>query len=222
MVDMRDLVAEALYSLSNSQIEFLQNLPKAELHAHLNGSIPLSCLQTLARESTISCEVSSETVSKGLEVLERGVELNAIEDFFSLFPAIYALTSTTQTVATITREVLSHFLLPGPGGVPPQCQYMELRTTPRKTSHMTRKGYLEAVLDELEKYTPETAALLISIDRRMSIEDVRECMDLAISLKHQGRRVVGIDLCGNPLVNVKNDIKRSGIMLITCNIFLDR
>jgi adenosine deaminase len=199
---MNDLVAEAFHSLSKSQAEFLQNLPKAELHAHLNGSIPLSCLRELARESSINSEVLSDTVSKGLDVLERGVELNVIDDFFSLFPAIYALTSTAPALATVTREVLSHFLVPGSDGAPSQCQYMELRTTPRKTSHMTRGKYLDTVLDEVEKYPPETAALLISIDRRMSLRDVQECVDLAISLKDQGRRVVGIDLCGDPLVSI--------------------
>lgn len=203
MAGLNDLVADALNSLSKSQIEFLQDLPKAELHAHLNGSIPLSCLQDLARESTIGSDALSETVSKGLEVLERGFELNAIDDFFGLFPAIYALTSTARALATVTREVLSHFLLPFAEGRPSQCQYLELRTTPRKTSHMTRKEYLETVLQELERYPPETAALLVSVDRRMSLEDVRECVDLAVLLKHQGRRVVGIDLCGDPMVSIE-------------------
>ncbi|KAF8518477.1 Metallo-dependent hydrolase [Gautieria morchelliformis] len=197
---MNDLVAEAFNSLSKAQAQFLRNLPKAELHAHLNGSIPLSCLQELARESNINSETLSETVSKGLEVFERGVELNVIDDFFSLFPAIYALTSTVPALATVTREVLSHFLAPGSDGTPSQCQYMELRTTPRKTNHMMRGEYLDTVLNEVEKYSPETAALLISIDRRMSLQDVQECVDLAISLKEQGRRVVGIDLCGDPLI----------------------
>ncbi|KAF8581065.1 Metallo-dependent hydrolase, partial [Ramaria rubella] len=195
---MDDLVANALNSLSDSQTIFLQNLPKAELHAHLNGSIPLSCLQTLARE-LIRSEDLSTTVTIGLRALERGFQLNAIADFFSLFPAIYALTSSPQALATATREVLSHFLLPGSLGEPAQCKYMELRTTPRATNLMTREDYLNAVLDELEKYPPESAALIVSIDRRMSLQDVQECVDVAISLRNRGRRVSGIDLCGDPM-----------------------
>jgi adenosine deaminase len=202
MAGLNDLVANALNSLSKSQIIFLQSLPKAELHAHLNGCIPISCLQELAREGTIDSKTLSQTVSKGLETLERGIELNVIDDFFNLFPAIYALTSSARALATVTREVLSYFLLPGFNGVPPQCQYLELRTTPRKTSHMTRKEYLETVLDELEKYSPQAAALLVSVDRRMSLEDVHECVELAILLKQQGRRVVGLDLCGDPMASI--------------------
>lgn len=64
---------------------------------------------------------------------------------------------------------------------------------------MSRRQYLEAVLDQVEKYPARTAALIVSIDRRMSIEDVMECVDLSIALKSSGRRVVGIDLCGDPL-----------------------
>ncbi|KAG8984607.1 hypothetical protein FRB90_005201 [Tulasnella sp. 427] len=63
---------------------------------------------------------------------------------------------------------------------------------------MTRKEYLEAVLAEVEKYPVDRAALIVSVDRRMSVEDALECVNLAIELKSEGRRVVGVDLCGDP------------------------
>jgi adenosine deaminase len=200
MTTVKGPAACALNSLSESQTKFLQNLPKGELHAHLNGSIPISCLQRLARERTDEAETSLDTVSKGLQILERGVDLDTIDNFFTLFPAIYALTSSPRALAIVTREVLSHFLLPGPEGSPPQCEYIELRSTPRATEHMTRDDYLVAVLDQVEDFGHEKAALIVSIDRRMSIKDVQECVDLAISLRDKGRRVVGVDLCGDPTV----------------------
>ncbi|KIY48020.1 Metallo-dependent hydrolase [Fistulina hepatica ATCC 64428] len=64
---------------------------------------------------------------------------------------------------------------------------------------MTRLSYLEAVLDEVEKYSPEQAGLVVSMDRRMDAAALDECVSLAISLRDQGRRVVGVDLCGSPL-----------------------
>lgn len=192
----------ALKSLTEEQVRFLQALPKAELHAHLNGSIPLPCLQALAKERSQSISQSlPEHVVAGLEILSKGFELYNLNDFFDLFPAIYALTSTPKALSFATRNVLIHFLEPTSSGSPAQCAYIELRSTPRITQKMSRRQYIEAVLDEVEKYPADKAGLLVSIDRRMSIEDLTECVDLSISLRAEGRRILGVDLCGDPLAS---------------------
>ena len=66
---------------------------------------------------------------------------------------------------------------------------------------MTRRQYVETVLDEIEKYPWDQASYILAIDRRMTYEVASECIDIAISLKSAGRRVVGVDLCGDPLVS---------------------
>jgi adenosine deaminase len=193
----------ALGALNPEQIKFLQGLPKAELHAHLNGSIPLSTLQILAKDyadsapSRDSHDQHQLLIQSGLERLQHGVVLEEIHDFFDLFPAIYALTSTPAALNLVTKDVLAQFL----DGEHPQCTYFELRTTPRITTALpTREAYLSAVLDVVESYRPDQTALIVSVDRRMSETDVRDCIDTAIRLNACGRRVVGVDLCGDPKV----------------------
>ena len=220
----------ALRALSPSQLAFLQRLPKAELHAHLNGSIPLPLLQELAREYTSSPATGDDgatptaaaatpmaaEVLAGVQRLQVGVVLDSIGDFFPLFPAIYALTSTPASLKRVTRGVLSHFLDPLPTPVPaptPQVdgngrdgggwaavKYIELRTTPRATPHMSYRVYLETVLDEIEARAPDAASLIVSLDRRMTPEIAREVLELAVQLRREGRRVTGVDLCGDPKV----------------------
>ncbi|TFK47988.1 adenosine deaminase-like protein [Heliocybe sulcata] len=187
---------QALASLTDSEIQFLRELPKAELHAHLNGSIPLEVLQEMAREY-VSANSSNvpRLVMSGVETLTQGVEFNELNDFFGLFPAIYALTSSPATVARATRAVLQSFL----DGPLRQCTYIELRSTPRATDSMDRLGYLQAVLGEVERYPPDKAAVIVSVDRRMEEPVVDECVSLALKLRQEGRRVVGVDLCGDPL-----------------------
>jgi adenosine deaminase len=51
---------------------------------------------------------------------------------------------------------------------------------------------------EIERYPATQTSLIVSIDRRMSDRDLEECVDLAIMFKNSGRRVVGIDVCGDP------------------------
>lgn len=190
--------ALAFDSLTQEQKSFIQSLPKAELHAHLNGCIPLSCLQGLANEYA---EKSTGTVppahiQAGIDHLQAGVKFDTVHDFFGLFPAVYALTSTPEALKLATKAVLRDFLAPPL----PQCTYLELRSTPRSTQHMSRLQYVEAVLDEVEQYPEDQAALIVSLDRRMNYDDAKECTGVAITLKEQGRRVVGIDICGDVLV----------------------
>ncbi|KAF8751785.1 Adenosine/AMP deaminase [Rhizoctonia solani] len=200
--------AQALNSLAPSQILFLESLPKAELHAHLNGSIPISCLEQLAQSYKPQGDIGSIDVNASIQNLANGVHLNQIEDFFKLFPAIYALTSDVHSLGIATRAVLNEFLKPRPSasgieGAPaiPQCSYLELRSTPRETAQMTRLEYVQAVLDEVEKFPADRAAFILSVDRRMSRTEADEVVDIAIQMKSEGRRVVGVDLCGSPLAN---------------------
>lgn len=202
----------ALRALTPSQLAFLQRLPKAELHAHLNGSIPLPLLQSLAREyasapttttTTTDSAITASDVLAGVQHLQTGVSFNTVADFFTLFPAIYALTADPPSLRLATRAVLAHFLddpdpaTDTPGG---QVAYIELRTTPRATPHMSRRVYLETVLDEIEARAQDAAALIVSLDRRMAPDVAREVLDLAVQLRREGRRVVGVDLCGDPTV----------------------
>lgn len=204
--DIAGYGAEALASLSDSQLEFIRNLPKAELHAHLNGCIPISVLKELAATQAADPSQSSTTlpdaVRQGIEKLQNGVTLNEIHDFFGLFPAIYALTSNTEALATATRAVLSLFLDSNvdPAHPQPQAAYLELRSTPRETVHMTRRQYMQTVLDQIERYPADRAALIVSLDRRMEAKVAEEIVDIAVRLRTEGRRVVGVDLCGDPLV----------------------
>ena len=196
--------SDAIGALTPSQVDFLKALPKAELHAHLNGSIPLSILQQLAKEYVPSDTDSDQTaldVKSGIEKLQNGIVLKGIHEFFVLFPTVYALTSTREALARAAGAVLAEFLKPKKGEEFPQATYLELRSTPRKTKAMTRLEYVETVLDEVEKYRPDQAALIVSLDRRMSKEVADECVEAAITLKHRGRRVVGVDLCGDPAVS---------------------
>ncbi|KAF8885899.1 hypothetical protein CPB84DRAFT_1788069, partial [Gymnopilus junonius] len=114
--------------------------------------------------------------------------------FFSLFPAIYALTSTPEALKRATRAVLSTFL----DGELPECNHLELRTTPRQTPAMDREQYLLAVLSEVERYDADKVGLIVSLDRRMGVEVLKDCLRIAGKLKAEGRRVIGLDLCGDP------------------------
>ena len=95
--------------------------------------------------------------------------------------------------------------------------YLELRTTPRDIGEGAGKeGYVRTVLDCIAEFSaaeeqqqqqqqqersprPSTMMqtyLILSIDRRNTVAEAMEVVDLAI--KYRDRGVVGLDLCGDP------------------------
>jgi len=193
--------AKALASLTSEQVAFIQSLPKAELHAHLNGSIPITLLEELAREYVAppGSPFSSQQVLENIEIFKSGPKLDKISDFFSLFPIIYLLTSTPDGLRRATKAVLSSFL----DGDHPQCTYLELRSGPRKTDSMTREEYMRVVLEEVERYDEDQAGMILTLDRTTGPDIWKECLEIAVKLKREGHRLLGVDLAGDPM---KSDV----------------
>ncbi|KAH7377835.1 hypothetical protein BKA66DRAFT_151365 [Pyrenochaeta sp. MPI-SDFR-AT-0127] len=95
-----------------------------------------------------------------------------------------------------TRAVLQDFQADG-------VVYVELRTTPRALpgTGVSKENYVKTVLRILNAHNDKDentmrAFLILSIDRRNTIEEAEEVVDLAI--KYQSAGVVGLDLCGDP------------------------
>lgn len=86
---------------------------------------------------------------------------------------------------------------------------LELRTTPRAMPavNISKDDYVSVILDEMKSHNEGRgnsmkASLILSIDRRNTIVEAQEVVDLAI--KYQSEGVVGVDLCGDP---AKGDVR---------------
>ncbi|KAK9723263.1 hypothetical protein K7432_002110 [Basidiobolus ranarum] len=174
---------------SNEHLEkFCRALPKLELHAHINGSITTKTMRELVERKK---EQQPELLE--FEIREPG-PLSQINDFFELFHFIYKLSNDIPSVKYITRSVIKDFAEDG-------VKYLELRSTPRadEASGMSKRDYIEAVLEVIEELSsPEyiIVKLIVSIDRRHTLEMAMDTAKLAVEYRAKG--VVGVDVCGDP------------------------
>lgn len=119
-----------------------------------------------------------------------------LQTFFPLFSSyIYHLINDADSLKASTKQVVADFAADG-------VVYLELRTTPRAMPEcrMDKASYVETVLGSMQAGEKEHASirakLILSIDRRNTLDEAREVVALAIRFQSQG--VVGIDLCGDP------------------------
>ncbi|KAJ8652314.1 adenosine deaminase [Lichtheimia ornata] len=171
---------------STDLVDFCVRLPKVELHAHINGSIsPKTMHQLMDRKRAMG------TLNEELAAWQVPDSLERIHDFFALFKYIYQLTEDEEAIRITTRNIIDEFAADG-------VKYLELRTTPRKNqaTGMTKESYLSTVLSVVNEPRDDIIVrLIVSIDRRNTLEEAFEAVDLATKFRSQN--VVGIDLCGD-------------------------
>ncbi|KAI8393651.1 uncharacterized protein BYT42DRAFT_551783 [Radiomyces spectabilis] len=174
-------------------VQFCKKLPKIELHAHINGSIsPQTMKELVKRKKATKPELADFSIPEGLEY---------ITDFFPLFKFIYQLTDDEESVRLVTRRTIDEFAEDG-------VRYLELRSTPRANPEtgMTKESYVASVLSVVNEPRQNIRVkLIISIDRRNTLEEAQEVVDLAIKFRDQG--IVGIDLCGDVMVGSFDKLK---------------
>lgn len=198
----------------SSNPTFLHQIPKVELHAHLNGSIPPELLRTLAEERSVA--LSEKHFSQNARP-------RSLADCFELFAELPKVINDLNALHRITEAALEFF-------AHEHVVYLELRSTPKhlwKDFHMqniqdamaTKRDYVETVLnvisnfnqaeqerfnrlDDDSKHTlkarlPMVCRFIVSIDRSASIQEAVENLEAAVELQSTGL-IVGLDLGGNP------------------------
>ncbi|KAE9372334.1 Metallo-dependent hydrolase [Stipitochalara longipes BDJ] len=180
-----------------------RSLPKIELHAHLSGSISRECLHNIWLQKKKQGET---TLGDPLIEMPAGKFDYDLDTFFPLFSRyIYALCNDLSSLIYTTNSVLEDFQADG-------VVYLELRTTPRAIplANITKDDYVRTILGCISKFnasSPMKTNLILSIDRRNDVHIALEVVELAIKFRGQG--VVGIDLCGDPVVGDVSTFQRA-------------
>lgn len=179
--------------------QFCQQLPKCELHAHLNGS-----LSTLTMKKLLNYHHRIYPGQIPHDKLNDYIHKNqTMEGFdFTLFDIVRSITDNPTAVAMATHDVIREFRAEG-------VRYLELRSTPRAVEgRMSKMEYCESIVEEIikaerneELSSSIQVKYLLSIDRR-KLDEFDENMKLWWLLKDKYPQIMaGIDISGDPRVD---------------------
>ncbi|XP_055918878.1 adenosine deaminase-like protein isoform X2 [Eupeodes corollae] len=179
--------------------QFIKGMPKVELHAHLNGSLSTKTLIELGK---LEYGESNNEFQRICESFQQKQEFT-LEECFKKFPIAHALTKTKDGLRRALLSVIRDFALDN-------VVYLELRTTPKTTTKMSKTEYLETVFETIRlassMYPDICVKLLPSIDRSKGIEFAKDTVHLVLkALKTHADLIKGIDLSGNPASGSFND-----------------
>lgn len=161
--------------------QFIESMPKIELHAHLSGSIRSKTLIELLPEGVNASDIDALLTTN-----------RTFEDCFRIFPLIHKSITCYERLYRVTLEIVEDY-------AKDNVKYLELRSCPRALEENSeRKDYVETVLramrDGEKRYPGIICRFILSLNRRRSIEDAEEVLNLA--LKYQSDGVVGLDVSG--------------------------
>uniref|UniRef100_A0A8C4GU50 Adenosine deaminase domain-containing protein n=1 Tax=Dicentrarchus labrax TaxID=13489 RepID=A0A8C4GU50_DICLA len=190
--------------MENEADVFYRELPKVELHAHLNGSVSSQTIEKLiVRKPHLNIEHSMTAIGKG--------QRRTLDECFQVFKVIHQLVDTEEDILMVATDVIKEFAADG-------VKYLELRSTPReeKNTGLSKKGYVETIIKAIQQCKNEgediDVRFLVAIDRRNGTEVAMETVKLAEEfMLSSGGLVVGLDLSGDP--TVRSQLEESDLLL---------
>ena len=167
----------------------LRQLPKAELHCHLDGSLRPQTLLDLAREYRIP--MPKQTPEELAEVM-RADDAQSLEDYLRLFDVTVSVMQTADALERIAYELAEDAAEDG-------IRYIEVRNAPilNVVRGLTLVEAVEAPLRGLRRAENDfgiTSRFIIVAMRHFPPEHSLEMAKLAVEFKNDG--VVAFDLAG--------------------------
>lgn len=170
--------------------DYLLELPKPELHCHLDGSLRLQTILDLAQKDKVELPSRDpDELFKAVAVTDRVANLEAYIDKFNITLSVLQTPEALQRVAFELAEDASK----------ENVRYMEIRYSPvlHTQRGMSTMESLDAVLTglrEAEDTFPIKLGLIVCGIRNISPEVTLQLAELAVAYKNKG--VVGFDLAG--------------------------
>ncbi len=190
-------------------------LPKIDLHRHLEGSIRLETMIEIVSEASLPLPKDIESLQRLVQVVDEDPKDS--EHFLLKFANIRLLLRSPDIIQRITVEAVED-------AARDQVRYLELRFTP---AALAQSGVFD--LEDVTRWVIDAAAesasahgievgLIVSVNRHESLEIAEEAARIAADHIKDG--VVGLDLAGDevefpaqPFQSILASAKQAGLGL---------
>jgi adenosine deaminase len=193
-------------------LEFIEKLPKCDLHVHLDGSIRLDTILELARSQNVKLPTTDR--DELFRMIYAGEVCNSLDDYLEAFNITLSVMQTEESLERTAFELAEDAWRES-------VRYIEIRYAPMLH---TRDGLrltevVEAVLRGLRMakrtYGIRYGVILCGI-RSMSTESSLRMAELCVAYKNRG--VVGFDLAGSEVNYPAKEHKRAFQLILDNNI----
>jgi adenosine deaminase len=169
---------------------FFRQLPKTDLHVHLDGSLRLATLIELAQAQRV--ELPSFDPEELARAMHLGENTGSLVEYLKAFEVTLRVLQTEAALRRVARELAED-------AAAENVRYMEVRYSPmlhtQRGLRLTQvvEAVLEGLWEAKEKVGIESNVIICGI-RNISPESSLEMAELAVAYKNRG--VVAFDLAG--------------------------
>lgn len=195
-------------------LEFYQQLPKVDLHRHLEGSLRVRTLLEVGRSHGIDL-LGTSFLRPLVQVRED--EPATSQNFLSKFENLRRFYRSPQVIGRITLEAIAD-------AAEDNVRYLELRFTPvalSKAENFSLAEVMDWVIEgahQGESQFGVLTRLIISVNRHESVDLAAQVIHLAVERMDKG--IVGVDLAGNeahfpaaPFIGVFKEARQAGLQV---------
>jgi adenosine deaminase len=193
-------------------LEFLEKLPKTDLHVHLDGSLRLDTIIELARKQNVKLPTFDR--DELLQLIFAGDVCASLDDYLKAFDITLSVMQTEESLERAAFELAED-------ACKENVRYIEVRYAPmlHTRAGLTLTDVVEAVLRGLRQAKRTFGiryGLILCGIRTMSAESSLRMAELAVAFKNRG--VVGFDLAGSEVNNPAREHRAAFQLILDNNI----
>jgi adenosine deaminase len=196
--------------------EFVEAIPKTDLHVHLDGSLRPSTIIDLAEKQGVDLPNNASTVEELQEALGFGEVCEDLNDYLRAFEVTLSVLQTEEALYRAAYEL-------GEDAAKENVKYMEVRYSPllHTENGLTFPVIVEAVAEGLRDAKREYGIMsgqIICGIRHITPESSLRLAELCVAFKTKG--VVGFDLAGAEANNPPKEHKDAFYLIRNNNVNL--
>ncbi|WEV45500.1 adenosine deaminase [Streptococcaceae bacterium ESL0687] len=172
--------------------DIIENLPKTELHCHLDGSLSMDLIRELAQKSQLEIPQNDDVLRTKIHASE---QVKSLADYLLCFDFVLPLLQTAENLSLASYDLARQANLD-------KVKYMEIRFAPRLHTRegLSLKQVVEAVCLGFERaeadFDIKMGGIICGL-RHESPEDLLDLLDLFTQKGLSSKYINGFDLAGD-------------------------